>query len=118
MDNSTTIQSLKDFIQKFMDEREWGQFHSPKNLSMQIYLESAELMELFMWVDSQKSIKILDDKRDAVENEVVDIAICSLNFCNRTNIDLARAIENKMFLNGKKYPVEKAKGNSRKYNEL
>lgn len=118
MDNSTTIQSIKDSLKKFMDERDWDQFHSPKNLSMQISVEAAELMELFLWSDCEESKKILEKKREAIEHEVADIAICLINFCNSTGIDLSQAIYDKMILNGKKYPVEKAKGNSNKYNEL
>jgi len=118
MDSSTTIQSLKDFIKKFMEERDWGQFHSPKNLSMQISVEASELMELFLWVDTNKSGEILEKKREAVEQEVADIAICLINFCIRTDIDLSEVIKDKMILNGEKYPVEKAKGKSNKYNEL
>lgn len=118
MDNFTTIQSIKDSLKKFMDDRDWGQFHSPKNMSMQISVEASELMELFLWVDGEESKEIIEKKREAVEHEVADIAICLLNFCTRTNIDLAQAIHDKMILNGKKYPVEKAKGNANKYIEL
>lgn len=118
MDDSTTIKSLKDVIQQFMEEREWGQFHSPKNMSMKIAIEAAELMELFVWVDPKECSQVLEKKREAVEHEVADIAVTLLTFCTRTNIDLSEAIKNKMILNGKRYPVEKAKGNSSKYNEL
>lgn len=118
MDNSTTIESLKAFIKQFVEEREWDQFHSPKNMSTKIAVEAAELMELFVWVDSKESVQVLEKKREAVEHEVADIAITLLTFCTRNNIDLSEAIKKKMILNAKNYPVEKAKGNSNKYTEL
>src|SRR5438132_4095235 len=106
-DSRKTVQELKDEIRKFMEEREWQQYHTPKNMSMQIANEAAELMEPFMFVESSQSMQELEAKRQAVENEVADVAICLLNFCLRTNIDLAQAIENKMKLNAQKYPIEK-----------
>lgn len=117
-DNTTTINDLKAVIKKFVEEREWEQYHSPKNLSMQIAAEAAELMELFLWVDSKESITAVEKNREAVEHEIADIAHAIICFCNRTNIDLAAAIEKKMALNAQKYPVEKSKGKCVKYTKL
>jgi NTP pyrophosphatase (non-canonical NTP hydrolase) len=117
-DTTITIESLKKTIDTFICEREWNKFHTPKNMSMQIATEAAELMELFLWVESNKSFDQLEKKRQAVEEEIADIAITLLNFCTCCNIDLSKAVENKMAINARNYPVEKAKGNSCKYNEL
>lgn len=117
-DTVTTIETLKKQLQKFIDERDWNQFHSPKNMSMGIAVEAAELMELFLWVDTQKSFDVIQEKREQVEHEIADIAIFVLMFCSENKIDLAQAIEKKMKLNAEKYPVEKSKGKSTKYTEL
>lgn len=117
-DNEITISTLKKQLKKFVDERDWNQFHTPKNMSMGIAAEAAELMELFLWVDSQQSFDIIQSKREQVEHEIADIAIYVVMFCSENNIDLAQAIEKKMQHNAEKYPVEKSKGKSTKYTEL
>lgn len=117
-DNITTINDLKEVVQKFVEDREWQQFHTPKNLSMNIAAEAAELMELFLWVDSTDAAATLEKNRTAVEDEVADIGCALLNFCLRNNIDLACAIEKKLFKNCSKYPVEKSKGKAVKYTML
>lgn len=117
-DEITTIQEMKDFIHKFIDEREWFQFHSPKNLSISVALESAELMEKFQWCDCKESYLIAEKKRDEVEQELADVIITAICFARSVGIDISSAVKRKMEINGKKYPVEKAKGKSNKYNEL
>jgi len=117
-DNSTTINDLKAVIKKFVADREWQQYHSPKNLSMQIAAESAELMELFLWIDSKESFDEVEKNREAVEHEIADIAHAIICFCICTNIDLAAALEKKMIHNAQKYPIEKAKGKRVKYTQL
>jgi len=117
-DNKTTIETLKKQLKKFVDERDWNQFHSPKNMSMGIAIEAAELMEFFQWSDAQQSFEIFAKKREEIEHEIADIAVYTLMFCAENNIDLSTAIEKKMKLNAKKYPVEKSKGKPTKYTEL
>lgn len=118
-DQKTTLAELKAFMKAFVDERDWGQFHSPKNLSMALAAEAAELMEHFLWVDGNKaSVETLEKKREEIEHEVADIFAYLLAFCARYNIDLSAAYERKMTLNAAKYPVEKAKGSSEKYTEF
>ena len=75
LDDTTTIQTLKQLIRNFSDERNWGQFHLPKNLSMALGAEAAELMELFLWVDSKASVEELEKRRTEVEHELADIAL-------------------------------------------
>ena len=119
-DQNTTLNEIKDRVLKFAQERDWEQFHSPKNLSMAISAESAELMEHFLWQSSEASRTDLEDLklRGKVEKELADIFIFAIEFANVTGIDIAKIIESKMFLNAKKYPIEKSKGRSDKYTEL
>ena len=119
-DSNTQISNLKDRILEFAKERDWEQFHSPKNLSMAIATEASELMEHFLWQNSQDSRKdIFDEKfRELIKDEIADILIFSLEFANVAKIDLASAIDNKIRKNALKYPVDKAKGTSLKYNNL
>ena len=119
-DHNTTLNEIKDRVLKFAQERDWEQFHSPKNLSMAISAESAELMEHFLWQSSVASHTDLEDLklRGKVEEELADIFIFAIEFANVTGIDIAKIIESKMSLNAKKYPIEKSKGRSDKYTEL
>jgi len=117
-DRTTTVTDLKEQIKEFMQERDWVQFHSAKNVSMALACEAAELMEHFMWVESADSHTVFETKRDAIEHEVADVAILLLEFCITNKIDLTEAIQTKMALNAHKYPVEKAKGKTLKYTEL
>ncbi|CAN5148982.1 nucleotide pyrophosphohydrolase [soil metagenome] len=117
-DSTTTLNDLKLVMKKFVEERDWQQFHTPKNLAMNIAAEAAELMELFLWVDSADAPATLEKNRAAVEDEVADICCGLINFCLRNNIDIASAIEKKLVKNAAKYPVDKCKGKAVKYNLL
>ena len=119
-DGKTTVAELRERVLAFVHERDWEQFHSPKNLSMALAAESGELMEHFLWAESKASLEVVRDpkKRPAIEAEIADVVIYALEFANICGIDLAAAIETKMAANAKKYPVEKAKGRADKYTEL
>ncbi len=117
-DITTTIETLKKDVKKFVEDREWQQFHSPKNLSMAIVSEATELMDLFLWCESSASYEELEKRRQEAEDEVADIAVLVLAFCVRHNIDLSRAIAHKRIEATRKYPVEKCRGKSTKYTEL
>ncbi|MCF7900053.1 nucleotide pyrophosphohydrolase [Candidatus Babeliales bacterium] len=117
-DKKTTIEDLKNIMKQFVSERDWDQFHTPKNLSMALSAEAAELMELFLWCESSQSYKVADEKRQAASDELSDIVMYAIAFCNTTGIDLSSAIESKMEQNRKKYSVEKCKGKCLKYTEL
>ncbi len=119
-DATTTLAELKTRILAFVHERDWEQFHAPKNLSMALAAEAAELMEHFLWVESAASKERASEpaRRRDIEDELADIVIYALEFSNMTGIDLAAAIEKKMAANAAKYPVEKAKGRADKYTEL
>lgn len=119
-DSTTTIAVLKDRVLAFARERDWEQFHSPKNLSMALAAETGELMEHFLWATPEKSVAITRDpaKRGKIADELADIVIYALEFANITGLDVAAAIEAKMAENAAKYPVEKAKGRADKYTDL
>ncbi|MEO5961345.1 MAG: MazG-like family protein [Opitutaceae bacterium] len=119
-DSATTLAELKTRLLDFVREREWEQFHSPKNLSMALAAEAAELMEHFLWATAEQSRGIAADaaKRGKIADELADVVIYALEFANATGLDVASAIETKMAANAKKYPVEKARGRSAKYTEL
>lgn len=111
-DSTTTVAALRDAVRRFADEREWGPFHSPKNLAMGLAVETAELMEHFLWVDSAASREVTrdPDKRQAVAEELADVACHLLNLCNALDVDLSEAVQAKMVKNAQKYPVEKYRG--------
>lgn len=109
MDDSTTVKQIKDQARTFVVDRSWERFHSPKNMSMALAAEAAELMEHFLWVESADSAQHLERNRRAVEQEVADIAIALLNFCSENNIDLSTAIESKLAELSVRYPVDKVK---------
>ncbi len=119
-DTTTTVADLKTRVLAFVRERDWEQFHNPKNLSMALAAETGELMEHFLWATPEQSQAIVRDpaKRGKIADELADVVIYALEFANVTGLDLAAAIEAKMTANAKKYPVEKAKGRSDKYTEL
>jgi len=119
-DPDTTFAEIKARVLAFARERDWEQFHSPKNLSMALAAEAAELMEHFLWSTPDASRQIAQDpvKRAKIAEELADIIIYALEFANATDLDVAKSIEAKMSANAKKYPVEKARGRADKYTEL
>jgi dCTP diphosphatase len=119
-DSSTTVSQLKDRVLSFARERDWEQFHSPKNLSMALAAEAGELMEHFLWATPEESRKVAagEAKRARIAEELADVVIYALEFANATGLDLAAAIGAKVEANALKYPVEKSRGRSVKYTEL
>jgi len=119
-DSRTTVDEIKARVMAFAREREWGQFHSPKNLSMALAAEAGELMEHFLWATTEDSRRIATDpaKRARIADELADVVIYAVEFANATGLDLSAAIEAKMAANAVKYPVEKARGKADKYTEL
>ena len=108
---------IKEII-KFRDDRDWLQFHDPKNLSQAISIEAAELQEIFLWKSTVDSKSLPPDHVKRVKNEVADIFIFMIYLCNHFGINLLEAVKNKLQTNRLKYPVEKSRGSSKKYNEL
>ena len=117
-DATTTIQQLRDKVTKLVDDRDWSQFHSPKNLAMDIAIEAAELMEKFVWLDVKASYEELEKNRQEIEDELADVFVVALAFANAAKIDIAKAVEHKLIKTMEKYPIEKAKGRHTKYDKL
>lgn len=112
-DKTTVINELKEAVMEFCRERDWGQFHSPKNLAMGLSIEAAELMEHFLWKTEAESEK--PDDLDAVGSELADIFIFTLNLAARLDLDLAACAEKKLKENAKKYPADLARGKALKH---
>jgi dCTP diphosphatase len=105
-------------IRKFRDDRDWKQFHNPKDLAVSISIEAAELLELFQWKAGEESARFAADNRERVSEEIADVAIYLVELADITGIDLAKAIDAKLEKNAKKYPVDKSRGRSTKYTDL
>lgn len=115
---SNALDDLRAKVDRFSEERDWGQFHTPKNLAIALSVEAAELLEHFQWQRGEEPFKELsEDKRTAVVHEVADVLVYLLRFCSVTGIDPIKAAEEKLVLNAQKYPVEKVRGQSAKYTE-
>jgi len=113
----TSIDVLRDRLREFARERDWDQFHTPKNLSMALIAEAAELVEHFQWVEGRSS-HLLDDKvRPSVEEELADIFIYLVRIADKLGIDLYSAADRKIAINARKYPADKVKGSAKKYTE-
>lgn len=111
-DSSKSVQDLKDLFRKFVTDRDWEQFHTPKNLSMSLSVEAAELMEHFLWMENQESLEILKDEQilEEVADEIADVAGHIFCLCNTLNLDLSDIIARKMAKNVVKYPAETYRG--------
>lgn len=105
-------------IVQFADERDWDQFHNPKNVVMALAVEAAELLEHFQWKTPEEAANLDADAREAVALEAADVLLYLLRLCDKLGIDLAAAAERKIALNALKYPVDKSRGRSTKYDKL
>ena len=105
-------------IIQFRDNRDWLQYHDPKNLVQAISIEAAELQEIFLWLTTEESKNLSPEKVQKVKDELADIFIFMTYLCNHFEINLLEAVQNKLQKNEMKYPVQKSKGSSKKYNEL
>ena len=115
-----TWQSLLEDVRRFRDERDWSQFHTPKNLAAAIAIEAAELQERFLWktdAEIDRDMKTAA-KKAGVAEELADVLMFALLLADRIGIDVGQAIVEKLAANAKKYPVALARGNARKYTEL
>ena len=112
-----SIEALKQKIQHFVDQRDWSQFHTPKNLSMAMMVEAAELLEHFQWDTPAESLQLSAEKREQVGHELADTLVYLIRIAQVLNIDLLEVANQKIALNAKKYPVELARGSRAKYTE-
>jgi len=111
-DATTTVAELKQLMARFVEQRDWGRYHKPKNLAMSIAIESGELLELFQWLDHDECADFLRrrDRRTMLADELSDLLAYAFSLANVTGIDLAAAFKAKMARNRRKYPVRKVKG--------
>jgi len=109
---------LRDALRRFAAEREWDQFHSPKNLAIALSVEAAELLEHFQWTKDSESLALPESKRERVREELADVLLYLVRLSDKLEIDLVSAAFDKIDLNAQKYPVEKARGSSKKYSEF
>jgi NTP pyrophosphatase (non-canonical NTP hydrolase) len=117
---SDSLQTLSEEILRFRNERDWAQFHTPRNLAAALCIEGAELQELMLWFDDRGVEALLNDvdRKTRVRHEIADVLIFALLFCNATDIEPASAIREKLLVNAQKYPAERARGKATKYTEL
>lgn len=111
-DSTTTVSQLRDIVRQFVDERDWRQFHAPKNVAMALAIEAAELMEHFQWLSVEASRALVNDKEKlaAIGEELADVIGYGLALANELNIDVADTIRAKMVKNAIKYPADEFRG--------
>ncbi|MFQ3240428.1 MAG: NTP pyrophosphatase (non-canonical NTP hydrolase) [Lentimonas sp.] len=112
-----TIAALTKALLAFRDERDWKQFHNPKDLATALSIEASELQEIFLWKNGAEIDETIQAKRQHLEHEVADIAAYLLLLCNELDVDLEAAVLNKIEHNKAKYPADQVRGNSKKYDE-
>ena len=118
-DGETTLAQLKQCVRQFTEERDWRQFHDLKNLSMALTIEAGELMEHFRWLPNTEANAAMNDEEvaAAIREEVADVLLFLIQFANIAGIDLSNAAEEKLAINAKRYPIDKFKGVSKKYDQ-
>ncbi len=115
--NKDSLNNLKQRLAEFAADRDWDQFHSPKNLSMALIAEAAELVEHFQWLTQEESRGLSDEKLKEVGEELGDVLIYLVRISDRLGIDLIEAANRKVDLNSEKYPASVVKGDAKKYTE-
>tara|TARA_B110001454_G_C12723340_1_gene436823 strand:- start:34160 stop:34522 length:363 start_codon:yes stop_codon:yes gene_type:complete len=119
MKNIDSISKLEEIVRQFCSDRDWDQFHSQKDLAIGIVTEAAELLDLFRFkTNDEIALKIRDEKfKEKIEHELADIFFFVLRFGQMNNIDISQALSKKLLQNAEKYPIDRAKGSNKKYNE-
>lgn len=112
------MKSLTEHILAFRDERDWKQFHNPKDLALSLSLEASEVLEVFQWKSGAEVDAVCHDRKDDLSDELADVLYYTLLMAHDLDIDLESALLAKLAKNAEKYPIEKARGSSRKYTEL
>ena len=112
------LNTLKLRLREFADSRDWNQFHSPKNLSMALSVEASEIIEHFQWLTEEQSENLPQNTLNKVATELADTLLYLIRLADKLDIDLLTAAQNKIEINEQKYPVDKAKGNAKKYTEF
>ena len=118
MTQASTFADLTQALRDFAAERDWEQFHTPKNLAAALAVEAGEVLEHFQWLTAEQSLALRDEARAKVALELADVLLYLVRLADRTGIDLEHAAREKLALNALKYPADKARGSARKYTEL
>ncbi len=108
---------IKKRLKKFVSERDWEKYHTPRNLAAALIVEAGELLEHFQWLSEKESENLNDSKKEKIGEEIADVFIYLLLLAEKLNLDIFEITNRKISLNEKKYPAEKVRGSSRKYNE-
>ena len=116
-DRASELEGLVKQIRTFVDERDWEQFHSTKNLAMALVVEAAELVEIFQWMTEADSLNLSAEDKQRAEHEVADVMVYLIRIADRLDIDLFSAVERKLSINRQKYPAHLVRGSSRKYSD-
>ena len=111
------LSELRDEVREFVRERDWDQFHTPKNLATALCVEAAELLEPFQWLETGQASELGESKRTQAQHEMADVFVYLIRLADKLDVDLAAAVREKLVLNRAKYPIEKVRGSARKYNE-
>ncbi len=115
--HTPSLDALRDTLRRFAAERDWGQFHSPKNLAMALSVEAAELLEHFQWLTEAESARLSPTRHAQVREELADVLLYLLLLADKLDIDLLAAAGDKIVLNAARYPAAKVRGSSKKYTE-
>jgi NTP pyrophosphatase (non-canonical NTP hydrolase) len=110
--------TIRDELRRFAADRDWDQFHSPKNLASALAVEAAELLEPFQWLTEEQSRQLTGETSLAVREEMADVLLYLIRLADKLDIDLVAAANDKIIQNSAKYPVEKSRGSSKKYTDL
>ena len=113
------MSNIQKRLDNFARQRNWDQFHSPKNLSMALAAEAAELLEIFQWLTEEQSREIINNEKEMslIKEEIADVAVYLVRLADKLGVDIEKAVLDKIALNEKKYPVKLAKDNATKYNK-
>ena len=114
----TELEELREQLREFAAARDWEQFHSPKNLAMALSVEAGELLEIFQWLTEERSRNLSAEAKAAASDEIADVLLYLIRLGDQLGIDPIAAARRKIVENAKKYPADKARGSSKKYNEL
>jgi dCTP diphosphatase len=118
IERPASLDVLRDLLRQFAAERDWDQFHSPKNLAIALSVEAAELLEHFQWMPETESAVLAGDLKTRIREEIADVLLYLIRLADKLEIELLAAASDKIQLNAEKYPAEKARGSSKKYTEL
>ncbi len=116
--SSSGLMELRDALRRFCAERDWDQFHTPKNLATALSVEASELLEHFQWLTDAESANLDAAQRGEVREEIADVLLYLVRLADRLDVDLLAAARDKLALDARKYPVDKSRGSRRKYTEL